>query len=235
MNTKRMLPVLVLLLISAACTTVDYQAPDLGARTADHRTVAVLPFEMVFTGKAPPGLEGEQILAIEEAESLAFQTSLYHRLLNQSSAHRDRPITIRIQPVEETRRLLAEEGIGIRESWWMPPEELAAVLGVDAVIRTRVEKTRYMSDLASYGVEVGTHVAHHVVHEATDGEIYVPIPWGLAKTHDIFADGSLLAGDDGDLLWKVAVHRATDWRRPANDVIEGLTKKLAKKFPYRAG
>ena len=62
----------------------------------------------------------------------------------------------------------------------------------------------------------------------------MPFPWGLSKTHDVFADGSLLAGDDGDLLWKVAVHRATDWRRPANDVIEGLTKKLARKFPYRA-
>lgn len=235
MNTKRILPVLLLLLVSAACTTVNYRAPDLAARTVDHRTVAVLPFEMVFTGKAPPGLDAERIIAIEEAESLAFQTSLYYRLLNQSSAQRERPITIRIQPVEETNRLLAEEGIAIRESWWVPTEELAAVLGVDAVIRTRVEKTRYMSDLASYGVEVGTHVAHDVIHEVTDGKVHVPIPWGLSKTHDIFADGSLLAGDDGDLLWKVAVHRATDWRRPANDVIEGLTKKLARKFPYRAG
>jgi len=95
-----------LVLLTAACTTVNYQAPDLGERTADHRTVAVLPFEMIFTGKAPPGLGGEQILAIEEAESLAFQTSLYHRLLNQSSARRERPITIRIQPVEETNRIL---------------------------------------------------------------------------------------------------------------------------------
>ena len=110
----------------------------------------------------------------------------------------------------------------------MPPEELAEILGVDAVVRTRVKKTRYMSDLASYGIDVGIYVAHDVIHDVTDGEVHLPIPWGLTKTHDIWA-----AGEDGALLWQVAVRRATDWTRPANDVIEGITKKLAKKFPYR--
>ena len=48
-----------------------------------------------------------------------------------------------------------------------------------------------------------------------------------------FADGALLSGRDGGLLWRVAVYRETDWTRPANDVIEGLTRKLARKFPYQ--
>ena len=28
-------------------------------------------------------------------------------------------------------------------------------------------------------------------------------------------------GDSGDPLWNVAVHRAADWRRPANEVMPG--------------
>ena len=232
MNTK---PILLLtLLFTVACTTVNYQSPDFAARTAGHQRVAVLPFEMIFTGKAPENLMPHQIARIEEMESLAFQTSLYYQLLNRSSAHRDRPITIAIQPVEETNRILDDKGVGLRDSWTIEEEELAEILGVEAVVRTRVKKTRYMSDLASYGIDVGTHILHDVIHDVTDGDVYLPIPYGLDKTHDIWADGSLLSGEDGSLLWKVAVHRETDWSRPANDVIEGVTKKLAKRFPYRS-
>ncbi|MCP3961863.1 MAG: hypothetical protein GY719_28810 [bacterium] len=227
----RLLPLLLpVLLLTVACTAVDYRSPRFTELTEGHRTVAVLPFEMVFSGKAPPGLTGPQIAHIEEGESLAFQTSLYLRLLNQAGKGR---IGIEIQPVEQTRRILGDHRIGVRESWGMETEDLARILGVDAVVRTRVEKTRYLSDLASFGIDVGAHVLEEILHDG-DGDVHHGLPWGLTRTHDIFADGSLLSGRDGDLLWRVAVYRETDWSRPANDVIEGLTKKLARKFPYQS-
>ena len=43
---------------------------------------------MVLTGRVPEQLDEQQVAAIEEAESLAFQTSLYYSMLNRSSAHR---------------------------------------------------------------------------------------------------------------------------------------------------
>ncbi len=229
---KNLIPAVIVpfALLCLACTAVDYQSPRFRELTLGHRTVAVLPFEMVFQGKAPEGLSAAQIRAIEEGESLAFQTSLYFRLLNRVGKGK---IGVEVQPVEVTNRILADHRIAIRESWEMPTEALARTLGVDAVVRTRVEKTRYLSDLASYGIDVGSHVAAEIVHHATGGDVHLPIPYGLSKTHDIFADGALLSGRDGGLLWRVAVYRETDWTRPANDVIEGLTKKLAKKFPYR--
>ncbi len=230
---KKHLTLLLVLMLTAACTTVNYTTPQFADKTADHQTVAVLPFEMIFTGKAPTNLTVAQIAHIEAVESLAFQTSLYYRLLNRSSAHRKRPIQIALQPVEKTNRILAARGIALRDSWYMPATELAEILGVDAVVRTRVKKTRYMSDLASYGIDVGTYVLHEVIHDVTHGDVHLPIPWGLTKTHDIWADGKLQSAGD-ELLWQVAVHRETDWSRPANDVIEGLTKKLARKFPYRS-
>lgn len=215
--------------LATACTTVHYESPRLAGRPADRETIAVLPFEMVFAGKLPPNLPVEELRAIEAGESLAFQQALYDQLLDRSSAHRDRPILVRVQPVETTNRLLDEGGIALRDTWEMTPETLAETLGVDAVLRTRVEKTRYMSELASWGTEVGLHV----LHEASDGRVDWLIPPGLTRTDDIYADSALLSCEDGDLLWKVAVHRATDWRRPANDVVAGITRKLAKKFPYR--
>ena len=212
-----------------ACTAVHYESPQLAGRATDSETIAVLPFEMVFAGKMPADLAPEQILAIEAGESLAFQHALYDQLLDRSSATRKRPILVRVQPVETTNRLLDESGIALREAWEMPAERLAEALGVEAVLKTRIEKTRYMSELASWSTEVGLHVLHH----ASEGRIDWLIPPGLTRTDDIYADSSLVSCEDGDLLWKVAVHRATDWRRPANDVVAGITRKLAKKFPYR--
>jgi hypothetical protein len=142
-------------------------------------------------------------------------------------------LDVDIQQIEETNRLLTEEGVGLRESWDLPPVELAEILGVDAITRTRVKKTRYMSDLTSFGIEVGSHILYEIFHDASDGDVHLPVLYGLVKTHDVYADGSLVSGADGTLLWQVEVHGATDWTRSANDVIEGITKKLARRFPYR--
>ncbi|MCP3910674.1 MAG: hypothetical protein GY713_06945, partial [Actinomycetia bacterium] len=182
MKPQRMTLILLpLVLLTVACTAVDYQSPRFRDLTLGHRTVAVLPFEMVFQGKAPKGLTAAQIRSIEEGESMAFQTSLYFRLLNRVGKGK---IGVEIQPVEVTNRILADHRIGIRESWEMSTEALARTLGVDAVVRTRVEKTRYLSDLASYGIDVGSHVAAEIVHHATGGNVHLPIPYGLSKTHD---------------------------------------------------
>ena len=221
--------ILIVTVLLAACTGVHYESPELAGRAPGRETIAVLPFEMVFAGKLPAELPPERILAIEAAESLAFQHELYNQLLDRSSVTRSRPILVRIQPVETTNRLLEERGIALRESWRMRSEELAAALGVDAVLRTRVQKTRYMTELESWGTEVGLHV----MHEVSEGKIDWLIPPGLTRTDDIYADSTLESAGDGDLLWKVAVRRATDWRRPANDVVAGITRKLSKKFPYR--
>jgi hypothetical protein len=221
---------IVLLLLVTACTTVDYTSTEFQQQAADHQVVAILPFEMVLTGRVPAGLSNEQVLTIEEHESLGFQTALYYAMLDRSSVRRRHPILIDIQPVETTNQILAENRISIRQSWAMPSEELAEILGVDAVVRTTLQKTRYLSDLESYGIGVGAAV----LNEVTKGKLGMFVPFGATRTVDIWTDSTLVDGSDGKILWKVALQRSTDWTRPANDVIVGITRKLARKFPYRA-
>jgi hypothetical protein len=160
---------------------------------------------------------------------VAFQASYYYRLLNQASAQRKHPIRIEIQPVDTTNRLLAEAGIGVRESWGMSAKSLASVLRVDAVISTSVQKTRYLSDGESFGLDLGLQV----VNEVTEGALAPVLPWSLVKTHDIWANCELIDSVDGAVLWQTDLAQATDWRCPANQVIAGFTEELAKKFPYR--
>ena len=224
-----LLVVLGLAMSVTACTAIVYRSPALVEGAAQHQSVAVLPFEMLLTGKQPAGLTPEQLVEIEEYESVGFQTSLYYALLDRADAGRRHRIYIQLQGVETTNAILEENGISIRDSWLMDPRDLAEVLGVDAVVRTQVEKTRYLSYGASFGIDLGAAI----VDEATDGKLGWLLPWGPVKTHDIWADASMLDGANGDLLWKVAVHREADWTRPANDVIAGVTRKLARKFPYQ--
>jgi hypothetical protein len=218
----------MLILATASCTAVKYQSPRFTAQTVEHRKVAVLPFEMVLAGNLPADLTPAKIAQIEEQESLAFQRAMYHALLNQSGAGEGR-IRIDLQPVSETNRMLQTLGLSVQRTWAMSPEVLADILGVDAVVRTRVEKTRYLSDGASTGIDLGTRV----VHEATQWRYAGIVPHDLAKTYEIFADASLHDGDNGGLLWKIAVQRDADWERRPNEVIASIVRKLAKKFPYR--
>jgi hypothetical protein len=217
------------LLFAAACSTVNYQSPQFAERARHHQVIAVLPFEMILAGDPPGNLTAQQIAQIEEAESVAFQEAYYYRLLHQASVHRKHPIRVDIQPVETTNRLLAAAGVGIRDSWGMSAKSLASVLRVDAVISTSVQKTRYLSDGESFGVDLGLQV----VNEITEGAIAPVLPWGLAKTHDIWTNCELIDAIDGAVLWQTDFAQAADWQCPANQVIAGFTEELAKKFPYR--
>ena len=226
---SRRISLVAMLLSAAACSTVNYQSPQFAERARHHQVIAVLPFEMVLAGDPPDNLTVQQIAQIEEAESVAFQEGYYYRLLNQASVHRKHPIRIDIQPVETTNRLLAAAGIGVRESWGMSAKELSRVLRVDAVINTSVHKTRYLSDGESFGVDLGLQV----VNEVTEGRLAPILPWGLVKTHDIWANCELIDSLDGVVLWQTDLTQTTDWQYPANQVIAGFTEELAKKFPYR--
>jgi len=223
------IPLASMLLFAAACSTVNYESPQFAERAQHHQVIAVLPFEMVLTGDPPSKLSAQQIAQIEEAESVAFQEAYYYRLLHQASVHRKHPIRIDIQSVETTNRLLAAAGIGVRESWGMSAKELSRVLRVDAVISTSVQKTRYLSDGESFGADLGLQV----VNEVTEGKLASFLPWGIVKTHDIWANCELIDSLDGAVIWQTDFTQATDWQYSANQVIAGFTEELAKKFPYR--
>jgi hypothetical protein len=160
---------------------------------------------------------------------VAFQEAYYYRLLHQASGHRKHPIRIEIQPVETTNQLLAAAAIGVRESWGMSAKSLARVLRVDAVISTSVQKTRYLSDGESFGIDLGLQV----VNEVTEGRLAALLPGGLIRTHDLWANCELIDSLDGAVIWQTDLAQTTDWRYPANQVIAGFTQDLAKKFPYR--
>lgn len=211
------------LVVISACRTQRYTASNFVAATDNHELVAIMPVQMVFTGRQPKKLTEEDIRAIEEAESEAFQVSLYNAILSKAGK-----MPIQFQSLNETNRLLAEKGISIRESWTYDDTELAKMLGVDALVRMRVEKQRYMSDLAAFGVDV----AQELLFVLSQGGLWPVLPRQYNNTEEIRAKTSLINGEDAQVLWNIAIQRAADWDRPDEFIINNITRKSARNFPY---
>ena len=202
-----------------------YTASSFESKSATHRLIAIMPAEMVFTGIQPKKLKPEDIAAIEEKESLAFQQSLQNGILRQANTGRYQS-SIQVQDISTTQKLLNDAGISVRQSWTVDDRELARILGVDAIVRMRIEKKRYMSDLASFGIDMGRDILWQVTKKDP-----ILTPGVTNKTNDIFASCRLVS--NGETLWNDTYDRSADYSRPAENVIEDITNKFGKHFPYR--
>lgn len=226
MHAQRTL-ILFLLLTLIQCTP-HYISSNFDTVTDDHKVIAILPFEMVYTGNQPDELTEEDMLAIYSAESRAFQISLYNEIHRSTKSGR-KPIRVSLQDYRATLRHLAENDIDIHDSCRALPRDLAEMLFVDAVIMARVEKHRLMPDLASYGIEVGADILDLM----TDQPLWPWLPHEMTRAKEIKADFSLIDRNRGRVLWSVALEVNADWRLSSNEIIDDINRRAANKFPYR--
>src|SRR5688500_13475714 len=171
--------VVFILVAFAACKSY-FLASDFETRTANHKSIAVLPFEMIFTGVKPEKLTDEDLLMIGEAESKAFMISFYNEVL-RSTHNGKKPISVDVQHFDKTINLLKTNNINIRSAWNEDSENLAQILGVDAVVKARIEKHRLMPDLASYGIDLGVHI----IGILSNNTIWFWLPSDLTKSKEV--------------------------------------------------
>lgn len=222
-----------LIVLLAACAGTKFTSPNFDSKTVKHRQIAVLPFEMVYTGKMPPNMSTTDIEKVRYAEALAFQKSLYDNILRQSGGGK-KDIKIEVQPIEKTNKLLQDSGLNYLALSTTMPEEICKKLGVDAVVYTKVEKERFLSDLESFGISIAQDVLDKLRLGNPDLNSTLPqIPGNVSRTYHLKTDCQLKNGGDGSLLWKYTIDGDTDWEMPANEIIQDLTRRFAKKFPYR--
>lgn len=210
----------------ASCSRAYYQTGDYDYFAARHRTIAILPVQTITYGRLRERPSEEQMKIIEEAESRAFQMSLYAELAKRSGVEYN-DIAINIQHYSQTNSKLEEAGIGIRESWDLPPERLAAILGVDAVVHTTVEKEYFLTELESFGLGLATTLA--IFFSNNPWWIFLPDN----RTSEVRSTCAILDGQEGVTVWATDRSEATYWNRSHRDVIENITRSLARRFPYR--
>lgn len=223
MKINSTLVALVMLISFSSCHRY-YTSSSFEEKTSKHKTIAILPPQVIVTGSLPKSVSISYIEELEVKESKLFQEALYNNVLKRGNTKKY-ALDVMVQPYSNTLAALEKNGIGIRESWTMDDKELATALGVDAVVRTSIQKERFMSDLASAGIEAGRRVIDAVLKQVGT------VPSTTNKTNDIRATCTIIS--NGEALWNDSYTKASDWNSPANEIIENITDNFAKHFPYK--
>ncbi|MGE5108425.1 MAG: hypothetical protein ACM3H8_12820 [Sphingobacteriales bacterium] len=220
-----LLALIILYFIFSSCSRKNYASTYFDQQTANHKIIAVVPAEIIFTGKQPKNYTAQQIDSIEEDESKSFQVALQNSILRYANTRRYY-MRVGMQDLSTTLSLLDQNKISIRDSWKMDAKELAKLLKVDAVVRMQITKQRYMSDYASYGVNMAERILWN-----TGAGGRIPLPDNAARTNDIYVTCNLLS--DNVTLWNDYYKRSSDWNTPANIIIGNITDHFGENFPYK--
>jgi len=216
---------LIVVVITGSCHRKYYENTFFDDQTRHHKIVAVIPPEMVFTGKQPKDMTAEQVSNLEETESRKFMASLYSSILRYANTSHYY-MRVNLLDMTKTLQVLEENNISVRDSWRKDDIELCKLLNVDAIVRMQVTKKRYMSDAASYTV----NVARNILIDA-GATRRMPIPNNVSKTNDVQAYCSLVSNNI--TLWNESYRATTDWSRPVDEIVYGVTNGFGVDFPYK--
>ncbi|HEY6956153.1 MAG TPA: hypothetical protein VI385_12970 [Flavisolibacter sp.] len=212
------------IILFGSCSHKNYTSSYFEQQTANHRIIAVLPAEMIYTGTQPKNVTPEDIAKIEETESRMFQNYLFSAILKYANSKKYYT-AVGLQDISTTQKLLEDNNISIRDSWKQDDVKLARLLGVDAVVRMRIQKQRYMSDLASFGVGYGQQVLYQI------GNVGKYVPYVPNKTNDIYASCNIVSNNQ--TLWNDDYRGSSNYTVSSEKVIDNITDNFGRHFPYR--
>ena len=133
-----------------------YENPDFDKIAKEHKIIAIVPFKTQVTlrPKQMKDMTSEQLYRMERSEGEGLQTAMYSWFLKRKKRG---TMTIEVQDPKRTNALLKKEDIDYDNIQDQLPEDLAKILGVDAVISGDFETNKPMSEGASaaLGILVG--------------------------------------------------------------------------------
>jgi len=216
----------MMMLMFASCAKNRYISEDVVATTRSHQSVAILPVEVETTGRLPKNLSAREIEEIEIAESHMFQDIVLSAIMRNNRRGKT-PYWVDFLSNQETLSKLEANNISMHDAYDMQPTELAEILGVDAVVRADVKKTRYMSDEASVIIGTGARI----VNILTEG---IFIPGSVSNTYTVDMQLELVNAADGSALYSRDLDLDIDHNNTVDDAIEKISRRIGKFFPYPA-
>ena len=140
---KKILIIIATTFFLAACGPTIYKAQDFATSTANHKIVALLPADVTIQlrpnerKKTTP----EQLRETERKTGETIQDKMYSWFLKRSGKFK---YTVTFQDVSRTNALLSQAGITYETINTKTKDELAKLLGVDAVISTKASMQKPM-------------------------------------------------------------------------------------------
>ena len=113
-NHRLIFILLAIILVSVSCRRKYYTASLFEEQTRDHEIIAIMPAEMIFTGKQPKELTAEDVARIEEQESTSFQYALYNSILKYANSSRYTS-KISFKDINSKLKILEDNNISVRD------------------------------------------------------------------------------------------------------------------------
>jgi hypothetical protein len=185
-----------------------FESPKMKQLIEGHKIVAILPFKATIAYKKLPKGYSDEAKKVEElAMGSQMQSGLYTYLLRKSDDY-----TVQVQDVEKTNSLLKKANLFDKLDEALP-EEIAKVLGVDAVIK------------CSYAYEKTGSEGAAIVKTLLIG-------FGTGKVATGGLTMQINNGVDGDLVWRFYKQMAEDVMSSPAAMMERMMRKVGRNFPY---
>lgn len=208
MNKFRLSFILSIALLLSACATV-YTAEDFTDYQAKHESVAILPYNVTIQlKKLPEGTTAEDISNMQKDEGYLFQQQLYAQFLQRYSKGQ---YTVDFQDIAKTNILLDRADIEYDTITKFTKEELAEILGVDAIISGDIKRTKPMG--------TGWAVASTLL-------------LGYGATNKVTVNMTVHDSNDGAMIWSYDHNVDGGVGSSPESMAKSLMKNISKKFPY---
>lgn len=208
-------PFLTLLITAICLQTIAqvYTSPELEDRKKNQKTMAILPAlaPVEMTRRQLKDLSPEQIMAMQDNSSLAFQKTLYTWLTTKGYGN-----TLEVQDPVVTDSLLAAAHLSVKDVIYGQKTDIARVLGVDVLLSASVHSQEDASGSTYMGA---------------GGSMYVGPDF---PTLQITLNMAIYDGQDGDRLWEYEGERNGGYERYADKkTMDKLIARVYKMYPYK--
>jgi hypothetical protein len=186
-----------------------FESQNLKVEITTHKIVAILPFKATISFKRLPKNYNESTNKEDEKNlGTNMQSGLYTYLLRKSS-----DFSVTVQDIDRTNALLKKNDI-FEKNDELTSDELAKILGVDAVIK------------CSYAYEKTGSEAGAIVKSLLIG-------FGTGKVATGELTMQINNGKDGELLWRFYKQMNEDVMSSPSAVMERMMRKVGRNFPYK--
>ncbi|MFZ0489987.1 MAG: hypothetical protein WBV11_00815 [Salegentibacter sp.] len=194
---------------SASAQTNLFENPNFDQIAKDHHVIAIIPFsaKVKLRPKQMKEITAEQLKEMENSEGLSVQSAMYSWFLKRKKRGK---LLIDVQDPKRTNALLHQKGI--TDTALLTPEQLAEILGVDAVISGTFETDKPMSDGAS--IALGLLVGF----------------WGATNSATI--NMSVNNAGTGELLWNYNKRVSGSLGSSNDQLINTLMRKASRRLAY---
>ena len=208
-STLGLVGLATLMLLAGCATPTIYTVEEFETYQAEHKTVAILPYTVqIELKKLPEGTTEADIQKMEKDEGFMFQKVLYSQFLQK---YANGQYTVEFQDCDKTNTLLTRSDINYQNMARHTKDELATLLGVDALISGNIKRQKPMG--------TGAAIASTLI-------------FGFGNTNQVHVNMAIHDGATGNLLWSYDHEVSGGLGSSPEGLAKSLMKNIAKKFPY---